>query len=126
MSEMAERMTLGTFFKQKRISLHLTLRKFCEQHDLDVGNVSKIERGILPPPKSEKILKKYAGYLKLKKGSDDWYEFFDLAAAESGKLPKELMEKDILERMPVLFRTIRGKKLSKSKLDKLIKIIKES
>lgn len=123
---MAEKMTFGRFFKERRIALGLTLRKFCERHDLDVGNLSKVERGILPPPKSEEILKKYAEYLKLKKASDDWYEFFDLAASESGKLPKELMEKDILERMPVLFRTIRGKKLSKSKFDALIKLIKES
>ena len=123
---MSEKMTFGSFFKDKRILLGLTLRKFCEQHDMDVGNLSKIERGILPAPKSEEILKKYAEYLKLKKGSDGWYEFFDLAAAESGKFPKELMGKAILGRMPVLFRTIRGKKLSKAKFDELIKIIKES
>lgn len=123
---MAGRKMFGNFFKERRIFLGLTLRRFCEQHNLDVGNLSKIERGILPAPKSEHLLKKYAECLKLKKGSDEWYEFFDLAAAESGKLPKELMEEDILERMPVLFRTIRGKKLSKSKFDALIKLIKES
>ena len=72
------------------------------------------------------ILKKYANYLKLKEASDEWYEFFDLAAAESGRLPKELREKEIVARMPFLFRTIRGKKITKEKLDKLIKLIKES
>ena len=93
---------------------------------IDAGNMSKIERGILPPPKSDELLKKYAALLNLKEGTDDWYLFFDSAAADSGRLPKELMEKDILARMPVFFRTIRGKKLSKDKLDKLIKLIKES
>lgn len=117
--------TFGGFFKEKRISLGLTLRQFCEKHNLDAGNMSKIERGILPPPKDE-ILKKYAKFLGLKEGSNDWYLFFDLAAAEAGRLPKELMEKDVVARMPVLFRTLRGKKLSKDKLDKLIKLIKES
>lgn len=123
---MEERKTFGEFFKEKRIALNLTLRRFCEQNSLDPGNISKIERGILPPPKSDELLKKYAKYLRLKKGTDDWYLFFDLAAAEAGKLPKELMEKDIAERMPVFFRTLRGKKLTKEKLDKLIRIIKES
>lgn len=123
---MEGRKTFGEFFKEKRIALGLTLRQFCEKHHIDAGNMSKIERGILPPPKSDKLLKKYAALLNLKEGSDDWYQFFDLAAADSGRLPKELMEKDILARMPVFFRTIRGKKLSKDKLDKLIKLIKES
>lgn len=123
---MAAGRSFGEFFKEKRIALSLTLRQFCEKCSLDAGNISKMERGILPPPKSEELLKKYAKLLNLKEGTDDWYLFFDLAAAETGRLPKELMEKDILKRMPLLFRTLRGKKLTKEKLDKLIRIIKES
>jgi len=123
---METKKTFGEFFKGKRINIGLTLRKFCEKHNLDAGNMSKMERGISQPPKSEELLKKYARLLKLEEGTDDWYLFFDLAAAGSGRLPKELMEKDIMSRMPVLFRTIRRKKLSKDKLDKLIKLIKES
>lgn len=116
----------GQFFKERRIALGFTLRKFCEKYGIDAGNISKIERGMLPPPKSEDLLSRYAGFLALKKGSDEWYEFFDLAAAESGRFPRELMDEEIMKRMPVLFRTIRGKKISKKKLDKLIKLIKES
>lgn len=118
--------TFGEFFKEKRIALSLTLRHFCERHNLDAGNISKMERGIFSPPKSEVLLKKYARYLNLQKGTDDWYLFFDLAAAETGRLPKELTEKEIVQRMPLFFRTLRGKKLTKEKLDKLIRIIKES
>ena len=123
---METKKTFGEFFKEKRMNLGLTLRKFCEKHNLDAGNMSKMERGISQPPKSDGLLKKYAKLLKLEESSDDWYLFFDLAAAETGRLPKELVEKDIVARMPVLFRTIRRKKLSKDKLDKLIKLIKES
>jgi len=115
----------GSFFKQKRMAMGMTLRHFCELHGLDAGNISKLERGGLPPPKEE-ILKKYARYLKLKEGSDSWYEFFDLASAEAGRIPKGLMEKEIVAKMPFLFRTIRGKKISKEKLEKLINLIKES
>ncbi|OIO33148.1 MAG: hypothetical protein AUJ70_03850 [Candidatus Omnitrophica bacterium CG1_02_40_15] len=123
---METKKTFGEFFKEKRMNTGLTLRHFCEKHNLDAGNMSKMERGISQPPKSEELLKKYAKLLKLEEGSDNWYLFFDLAAAETGRLPKELVEKDIVARMPVLFRTIRRKKLSKDKLDKLIKLIKES
>ncbi|MBL7068335.1 MAG: helix-turn-helix domain-containing protein [Candidatus Omnitrophica bacterium] len=123
---MATGRSFGSFFKEKRIELSLTLRQFCEKYNLDAGNISKMERGIFPPPKSEGLLKKYAKLLNLKEGTDDWYLFFDLAAAETGRFPRELMEKDVLKRMPLLFRTLRGKKLTKEKLDKLIRIIKES
>lgn len=123
---MVRKHMFGEFFKSKRIELKLTLREFCLKHKLDPGNISKLERGILPPPKSQKKLKEYAAYLKLKEGTDDWYQFFDLAAAESGRLPKELMEDEIIDRLPILFRTLRGKKISKDKLDELIKKIKES
>jgi len=123
---MAVGRSFGSFFKEKRIGLSLTLRQFCEKHNLDAGNISKMERSILPPPKADELLKKYAKLLDIKEGTDDWYLFFDLAAAETGRFPKELMKKDVLNRMPLLFRTLRGKKLTKEKLDKLIKIIKES
>jgi transcriptional regulator with XRE-family HTH domain len=122
---MRDKKTFGICFKEKRVNLGLTLRKFCEKHDIDPGNLSKLERGLLPPPKDE-LLKKYASYLKIKQGSNDWYEFFDLASAETGRMPKELRENEIVARMPFLFRTIRGKKISKEKLDKLINLIKGS
>jgi len=123
---MVEGKTFGEFFKAQRIALGKTLREFCLEHNLDAGNISKLERGVLLPPQAEGKLKQYAKYLNIKEGGDSWYEFFDLAAAEAGKLPGDFCETSIMARMPILFRTIRGKKLSKGKIDKLIKIIKES
>jgi len=115
----------GGLFKEKRMELDMTLRQFCEKHKLDPGNISKLERGILSPPK-EKILNKYAKCLELKEGTDDWYDFFDLACVETGRIPNDITEKEVAHRLPLLFRTIRGKKISKEKFNKLIKIIKES
>ena len=57
----------GEFFKQKRISLGKTLRQFYQEHDLDPGNTSKMERGILPAPAAEEKLKEYAKYLNIKR-----------------------------------------------------------
>jgi transcriptional regulator with XRE-family HTH domain len=112
--------TFGARFKDLRIRLGKTLRTFCEEYSLDPGNMSKLERGILPPPQSQDILTRYASALKLKKGSAEWYEFFDLAAAEAGMIPQDLQDQDVLRRLPVLFRTIRGTKLSNKQLDELI------
>lgn len=120
-----KRHTFGEFLKEKRIGQSLTLREFCLKHHLDPGNMSKIERGILPPPQDHKKLEQWAEWLKIKKGSDDWLDFFDIATVEAGRIPKELMDdKEILERLPLLFRTIKGKKLSGKKLKQLIMMVK--
>ena len=122
---MEQNSPFGEFFKQKRIALGVTLRQFCQENGLDAGNISKLERGLLPPPQTREKLEEYARLLKIKKGSDDWYQFFDLAAAETGRIPEELLAKrEIVDKLPILFRTLRGQKVPEEKLDELIKKIK--
>ena len=118
--------TFGEFFKQKRISLGKTLRQFCQEHALDPGNTSKMERGRLPAPAAEEKLKEYAKHLNIKIGSTEWTKFKDLAAISAGKIPEDLKDKEILSRLPVFFRTMRDKKFSKKDLEELIKKIRES
>ncbi|MFA5402725.1 MAG: hypothetical protein WC318_04390 [Candidatus Omnitrophota bacterium] len=116
----------GVFFKTKRIALSKTLRQFCLDHSLDPGNISKLERGKLAPPASEEKLKEYAEYLKIKVGSKDWSMFKDLAMISAGKIPADLMNEDLLGRLPVFFRTMRDKKFTKEEFNELIKKIRES
>jgi transcriptional regulator with XRE-family HTH domain len=118
--------TFGEFFKQKRIALGKTLRQFCLENGLDPGNISKIERGKMPPTTSEEKLKEYAKYLKIEIGSRDWQTFKDLAAVSAGKIPEDLKDEELLTRLPAFFRALRGKKFSKEELNGLIKKIKES
>jgi transcriptional regulator with XRE-family HTH domain len=119
---MANTMRFGRFFKERRIVLKKTLRQFCSENKLDPGNISKMERGLLPPPQSREKLEEYAKLLKIKKGSDGWYTFFDLAAAETGRIPDDLMEgKKIKDKLPIFFRTLRGQKVPNEKLEELIK-----
>lgn len=123
---MAKR-TFGAYFKELRIARKLTLRQFCEAHGYDPGNISKLERGMLPPPESEVKLTEYAKALKIRRGSDAWYEFFDLARAARGKLPPEVLRKrDVVARLPLLFRTLRGQKVSNQKLSELIEMIRRA
>jgi transcriptional regulator with XRE-family HTH domain len=117
----------GEFFQEKRMATGLTLRKFCLRHGLDPGNISKLERGILPPPESGEKLEQYAKHLELTPGSDDWYEFFDRAAAERGKIPQDVMQDEALvEKLPVVFRTLRGDPVNKDGLRKLAQVIRKS
>ena len=116
----------GSFFKTKRIEKGYTLRQFCKKNNLDPGNMSKLERGLLPPPASRDKLEQLASYLGLKKGTDDWMEFFDLAAATRGELPKDVLDNDkIVAALPLIFRTIRDKKVSEKLLDDLVEKIRK-
>ncbi len=124
---MLTKITFGEFFKEKRIGLKKTLRQFCMENGFDPGNISKLERGLMPPPQGSDKLEEYAKYLHIKKGTDDWYAFFDLAAVESGRIPEGLLsDPKIAASLPILFRTLRGKKISEKKLDELVEMIRKA
>jgi transcriptional regulator with XRE-family HTH domain len=118
-------MTFGEFIKDLRIRGGYTLRRFCEAHQLDAGNYSKLERGLFPPPTGEEKMVELARALGLKPGTDDWSTFFDLAAATKGQFPKDLLsDAEVVSKLPVLFRTLRGEPVPPEKLDELIAFIK--
>ncbi len=116
----------GAFFKELRQRQGTTLRRFCQKYGLDPGNISKLERGKMPPPGRE-ILEKYARFLQVEEGSSDWFEFFDRAAAARGKIPDDLMsDEELVEKLPLVFRTLRGEKIPQDKLDKLAEEIRRT
>lgn len=117
----------GAFFKEKRLALGLALREFCRENSLDWGNVSRIERGVSAPPKSREALEVYAKALRLKPGSDDWTAFFDLAAISAGIIPNAIMNDEALvAKLPLVFRTIQGKKLTDQQLRDLAEVIRKA
>ena len=117
----------GQFFKTMRQKRKMTLRTFCLKYGLDPGNISKMERELMPPPCSREKLEQYASHLQLKEGSDEWYEFFDLAAANTGRIPAYLTDdQHLVERLPLVFRTLRGQKVPEDQLDDLAEIIRKS
>ncbi len=119
--------TFGAYFKDLRIKRGVTLRSFCREHGFDPGNISKLERGRFGPPGSEEKLAEYAHALGVKRGSDEWYEFFDRAAAERGRIPNDLLSNDeVLGKLPVLFRTLRGAKVDRATLDALVERIRRA
>ena len=99
----------GKFIKELRTRKGVTLRAFCRLADLDPSNWSKVERGILPPPRSSKGLADIAGALLIEKGSEDWDRMFDLAAV--GQVPRDLLSSPASEeRITVFFRAARSNK----------------
>lgn len=117
--------TFGSFFKEIRTRKGWSLRPFCEANGYDPGNISRLERGVFPPPESPQKLREYAKALALKEGSEEWIEFFDRAAAARGQLPADLQsDEKLVSHLPVLFRTLRGKKVTPEKLDQLAELIR--
>ncbi len=117
----------GHFFKEMRLKTGISLRSFCLKHGLDAGNISKIERGIASPPQSRDILEKYAHCLNIKENSDDWYSFFDYAAASTGRIPSDVMDdKELVKNLPLIFRTLRNPKLTSDELKKLAEAIRRT
>jgi transcriptional regulator with XRE-family HTH domain len=121
--------TFGEFFaKQRRTRTKMSLRQFSQAHGFDPGNLSKLERSRLAVPQSRDVLERYARALRIPEGSDDWYEFFDRAAAENGRIPEDLLsDAEVAGKLPVLFRALRDEEASdEEKLRELIEIIRRA
>lgn len=117
----------GAFAKCKRMSLGLSLREFCRTNGFDWAHYSRIERGGAAPPRSREAREIYARALGLEEGSEDWQTFFDLADISAGRIPEDIMgDEALLESLPVLFRTLEGKKLTKEQLESLAEDIRKA
>jgi transcriptional regulator with XRE-family HTH domain len=103
-------MTFGEQLRARRGEIGLGLRAFALEAQLDPGNLSRYERGLLLAPQEPAVLDRIARTLKLRPGSAGRTELLDLAAASTGRLPADLLsEPEIVARMPLIFRTLRGK-----------------
>lgn len=117
----------GTFIKELRARQRFGLREFCLEHGHDPSNWSKIEREVLSPPRDEETLRTWAKQLGLKPNTDDWLKFFDYAAVDAGRIPDYVMkDEELLEKLPIFFRTLSGQKPSREDLEKLLEIIRSA
>jgi len=117
----------GSFLKEMRAQTRITLREFCRRANTDPGNISRIERGVWPPPQDHEILARYAKALEIKEASDDWYRFFDAAAVDRGIVPQDIMSRDeVVKMLPVFFRTLRREKPSSEDLDRMVEKLRRS
>lgn len=105
----------------------MTLREFCSKHNLDPGTISKMERGLLPPPRSLPKISALAATVGITEESPEWQEFLDMAYAARGEIPPDLAsEEDVVQRLPAIFRTLRGTAPSEEDVRLLMQLIRES
>ncbi|HNY02868.1 MAG TPA: helix-turn-helix transcriptional regulator [Bacteroidales bacterium] len=116
--------TFGVFVKEVRTTKEITLREFCRKSWQDPSNWSKIERGLIPPPKSKVALDQIASALEIEPGTEEFNTLIDLAAISF--IPNELLgEEEILEKLPAFFRTVRGGPPNEKELEDLIELIRK-
>ena len=116
----------GEFIKERRIARDITLRKFCQELDLDASNWSKVERGLLSPPQDEAKLRRIADLIGIKQKSDEWQTMKDLSRLGAQMLPEDIaLDKRIVNALPLFFRTVRSDKPTAEELDRLIELIKK-
>ena len=123
---MNKSINFGRYFEELRQAQNLTLRMFCKKAACDPANISRMERGLISPPKARDILEKYAEALNLVEGSSEWYKFFDLAAADHGIVPQDIMaDAELVKVLPAFFRTLRGQKPTEKEMTKLAEKIRK-
>lgn len=99
----------GGFYRTRRRALDLTLREYCRRNGFDPANISRLERGLAPPPLDTEILKTHAKGLKLDPDSVNWEKFMELAASHRGQFPADILESSrARKRIPGMIQTLRG------------------
>ena len=117
----------GPWVRERRAKIGLTLRRFAQHSRLDPGNLSRYERGVVPPPQEPETLERIATALNLQKETADYREFMDLAHASAGRIPPDLIANpDILAKMPLLFRSARDPNVTKQRLLELAERLKST
>ncbi|MCX7013102.1 MAG: helix-turn-helix transcriptional regulator [Candidatus Sumerlaeota bacterium] len=113
------------FVREHRLALNLSLRAFCQKHGEDPSNWSKMERGVLRPPESSERLLDIAHKLRIASNERLKRQLFDLAAAQSGRIPEDIMcDAGLVAKLPVVFRSLRGDEPTEDELMRLADLIR--
>ena len=119
-------MKFHELFKIKRMEIG-TVREFARESGLDLAYVSRLENGVVLPPKDGEKLARLAVALGIAEGSDEWQEFMDLAAVARNELPEDLRDDErVAKVLPAFYRALRDKELDEEEFRRLVDLIGES
>jgi len=115
----------GDKIRQIRLATRLTLRAFCAAAGVEPSNYSKMERGLLPPPSEPAKLEPFRRALGLSEDDPEWRELARLAALDRGQIPHRILsDREIVGKLPALFRSLEGEPVDENTLNELIAAIK--
>lgn len=114
----------GNYLRKKRLKKNLTLRKFCDRYGFDTAYISRLENNKIRPPSKDKLAA-IAKALSIPKNSKEWTTFFDLAHIAKSEYPPDITQnaEEVVALLPAFLRTKDGKRVSKKKVEKLIKFL---
>ena len=119
-------MKFHELFKKKRMEVG-TVREFAKKTGLDLAYVSRLENGVILPPKDSRKLAKLALALGIKKKTDEWQEFMDLAAVAKNELPEDLQDNERVKSiLPAFYRTLRNRELDEEDIKELLDLVKKT
>ena len=121
------RNNFGDFISQKRIDLGLSLREFCRKYGYEPSYISRLENSILNAPSDKERLSALALALGLKKESQEWVEFFALAASSRVAIPDDIKNDfpNMVKFLPAFFRTTQKKKMTKEDINNLVRLMRD-
>jgi transcriptional regulator with XRE-family HTH domain len=113
--------TFGAFLRRLRVERQMSVRGFSHAAGMDPANCSKLERGLLPPPRDEERLAAFTNALGLGADSAESRELRRLAALDRGEVPQAILgDRRLFDKLPALFRTLEGDGVDDEVLDDLI------
>ena len=116
----------GDLLQRRRAELRLSLRECALRADIDPGNLSRIERGRVPPPQDPEILARLIEAVELA-GTPEAQALMDTAAMQTGRIPRDILSnEEVMSALPVLLRTVNNKQLDGAHVEKLINLIKNA
>jgi transcriptional regulator with XRE-family HTH domain len=111
------------FLRLKIDRLELPLRELSKRCGIDAANLSRLERGVVYPPRKLEVLERLSEALGLDVSEKD--KMIDLAKTVNGKLIEELDYVKSNDAIPLLLRAIENKKLQSDQVEALAKLINE-
>lgn len=118
--------TFGEYLRKLREERRLSLRKFCLASGADPSYHSKIENGLVDPPRDAGRFASYIDALGLTEESLEARELARLSSLDRGEIP-DVIRRDplLMGKMPVLFRTLEEGRLTEAVFDRVVRAIKE-
>lgn len=114
--------SFGKLLRQTRVDKNITLRKFSRDISYDPSNVSKIERGLTPPPATI-ILKGWTQALGITNSDVQYQEFFDSASLARNRIPEDSPAAFRNKLLPAMLRTVRSKNLTEQDFERLVQLL---
>lgn len=117
----------NNYFKQRRMELGFTARRFAKEKGYDVGYISRLENGLIAPPAEQEKVLALAKALEIPENSEQMSEFIDMVSVARNEVPVDLRSNEaVLKILPAFYRGARKKTFDEDDVEKLIQLFEEA